>query len=157
MDKGQPRKRNGIPTKPSAKADLGTWQIPPDLDPKAVIEQYLTEATTSHIARKYGISRKAMVKWLRETVPAEWKQAQIVRAFCRKDDADESLEAAADPLSLARARELLRSGQWDLERLDAANYGPKQEITHQVTPIFSVTLLSAPSPDIPALPSPEDE
>lgn len=111
--------------------------IPPDLNPHEVLQKYLSEQTTSQIAKSYGIKRKSLVAWLRTTVPNEWKQVQITRAFIRKDDAESDLEdgmveGTLDPLSLACARELLKAGQWDLERLDSGNYGQKQEVTHKV-------------------------
>ena len=123
-----PRKRKEATTR-SPKADLGSWVIPPELSPDAVLERYMSESTTSQIAAEYGLSRKALVRWLRETRPEQWKQTQVIRALCRKEDADEGLESACDALSLACAREQLKSGQWDLERLDSKNYGQKQEVT----------------------------
>lgn len=138
IDKGIKRTYSHKPRSP--KADLGSWVIPSTLDPREVLDRYLTESTTSGIAAQYGISRKALVKWLRTTLPEAWKQVQIVRALCRKDDGDEGIEGAVDALSLARAREMLKSGQWDLERLDSSNYGDKQELTVKVKPEFMVLL-----------------
>ena len=132
-----PRLRNGRPTMPSNPADLGTGIIPANLDPDEVLRQYLTVPTTSKLANSYGVSRKALVGWLREQRPAEWKQAQILRALCMKEDSETGLAVAPDALSLARARELLRAGQWDLERLDA-DYRPKQEVTTVVQPILNI-------------------
>ena len=120
--------RDGKATTPSHPADLGTWAIPATLDPDQVIERYLTEATTSQIAAQYGVSRKALTKWLREQRPTQWKQAQALRALCTKEDAMDGLQAAADPLSLARARELLRGAQWELQAIDP-DYQPKQHVT----------------------------
>ena len=145
IDKGIKR-RNGLPTQPSPPADLGTWVIPEGLDPEAILDQYLA-TSTAQVAKQYGLSRKALVKWLRQTCPSEWKEAQVIKAECRKDVANEGLEDASltpDPLSLARARELLKSGQWDLERLDSVNYGVKQEVTHKAeTPVLSITILNS--------------
>lgn len=133
-----PRRRQSMPDN---HPDLGTWKIPANLDPHAVIDRYLSEATTSQIALSYNVSRKALVKWLRETVPEEWKQVQVLRALILKDDSVEGLQNAKDALSLARARELLRSGQWDLERLDAATFGPKQEVTHHASgPLIQINV-----------------
>lgn len=122
--------------------ETGHPSIPVGLDPKEVLDRYLTEATTSQIATEYGISRKCLVRWLRDVVPDAWNQVQIIRALCRKDDADEGLAIASDALSLARAREMLKSGQWDLERLDAKNYGQKQEVTHELGESFTAALLA---------------
>lgn len=105
--------------------------IPPDLDPNEVLNRYLSEETTSSIAKSYGISRKSMVAWLRQVVPNEWKRVQQARAFCRKEDGDEGIEGACDALGLARAREMLRSGQWELERIDD-DYRQKQELTVEI-------------------------
>ena len=131
-----PKMRLGRPTKRSHLADIGTWVIPKDLNPDAVIQQSLSEATTSQIARQYGVSRKAMTKWLREQRPKEWKQAQIVRALALKEDSEEGMLSARDALSLARNRELLKAAQFDLTSLDP-DYQPRQEIAltvdHHVT------------------------
>jgi hypothetical protein len=113
---------------PAKRKDTATGTIPPDLDPDAVLDRYLTEATTSQIAASYGVSRKTLVRWLVNERPEAWKKVQVIRALCRKEDADEGIETACDALSLARAREQLRSGQWDLERLDSGNYGQKQQL-----------------------------
>ena len=134
IKRGPKRKYQHKPKSPIA--DLGTWKIPADLDPDEVCAEYLAAASTSSIAARYGLSRKALVAWLREVRPDAWKRVQVLRALIRKEDADESLENASDALSLARARELLRSGQWDLERLDSSNYGQQIqqviEINHHV-------------------------
>lgn len=107
--------------------------IPPTLDPDQVLEQYLNAQTTSHIAKALGIKRKSLVRWLREVRPDKWKQVQIIRALIRKEDADEGAEGARDALSLARARDMLRSAQFDLERLDHASYGQHIQQTIELT------------------------
>ena len=120
--------REGLPTRPAHPADLGTWVIPAGLDPDKVLDQYLTESTTSQIAAQYGLSRKALTKWIREQRPEQWKQAQALRALCTKEDAEDGLRGAADGLSLARARELLKSAQFDLQAIDP-DYQPKHHVT----------------------------
>jgi len=131
--------------------------IPKDLDPRVVLDKYLTEQTTSQIASSFGVTRKALVGWLREQLPNEWKQVQVVRALTRKDDGNDGFETAEDALSLARAREMVKSAQWDLERLDAPTFGFKQEITHLVVPVLvintsnikDITPLSVPVLSVP--------
>lgn len=115
----------------SPKADLGTWVIPEGLSPQTVLQRYLTEETTSHIAAEYGVSRKALTKWLREQCPVEWKQVQIIRALDQKEQGNEALDAE-DALSLACAREKLKSAQWELTALDP-DYQPKQQVTIELT------------------------
>ena len=129
IDEGIPRGRRpmkaGKPTKPSHPADCGTWKIPEGLDPQEVIRQYLTESKTSGIARQYGLSRHALTDWLLQTVPEDWKKAQRIRALVMKDDGQEKIYSARDALSLARAREITRSAQFDLQALDP-DYRPQQ-------------------------------
>ena len=115
----------------SPKADLGSWQIPPDLNPHEVLQRYLTEATTSQIAGQYGLSRKALVKWLRSTVPTEWKEIQLIRAHAnleQGEDGIEDAEASQSAISLACTRERIKAAQWRLQSLDK-DYHPKQELT----------------------------
>jgi hypothetical protein len=116
--------------------------IPADLDPKLVLQQYLDASTTSQIAAQYGIKRKSLTQWLRKTCPEEWKQVQIVKAHCQKEDANEGLAEAPDALSLARARELLRSAQYDLTALDP-DYQPKQHVTVDINVDLGDRLLRA--------------
>ena len=126
-----PRKNSrvarGLTPKPRPE-DRGTWQIPANLNPDEVIAKYLTEATTSQIAASYGLSRRALVKWLRQERPNEWKEAQLIRAHVRLEDGEDGLDGSADALSLARAREQAKAAQWRLQALDN-DYHPKQELT----------------------------
>ena len=130
IKRGPKQQRASVPRRRNEKGLVEG--IPANLDPKEVLELYLTEANTSQIAKRYGVRRKTLVGWLREVAPKEWKRVQTVRAEIRKEDGNENIEVAPDALSLARAREMIRSAQWDLERLDAENYGQKQEITHNI-------------------------
>ena len=106
--------------------------IPADLDPDRVLDLYLSSPRTSQIAAELGIRRSTLTWWMRKVRPEQWKQVQVLRALMKKESADEGLEDAKDALSLARARELLKSGQWDLERLDSGTFGVKVEQTIEI-------------------------
>jgi len=95
-------------------------------DAKAALARYLSDESTKDIAESYGITRQALGQWLLKTAEQEWKDAQVARAIARKEQADEEIEGAADILSLGRAREKLRSAQWDLERVCRRIYGQDQ-------------------------------
>ena len=130
IDRGVKRGQRKPARPPYRRGENGEAQaIPPDLDPKTVLDLYLCADTTSQVARQLGVRRSSLTLWLRERCPEEWKNIQIARALIRKEDADVGLERAPDALSLARAREMLRSGQWDLERLDAPTFGEKHDLT----------------------------
>jgi hypothetical protein len=93
------------------------------VDPKDVIDRVLAEESTKAIAASLGVTRSALNQWLLTHAEQDWKVAQIVRAHKRKDEAEDELDGAQDPLSLARARERLRAAQWDLERVCRRIYG----------------------------------
>ena len=126
VKRGPKAAKTALPRSPLA--DLGSWTIPPDLNPHEVLQRYLTESTTSQIAGQYGLSRKALVKWLRSTVPNEWKEIQLLRSHVNLDDGEDAIGLAGDALSLARAREQVKAAQWRLQALDH-DYHPKQEVT----------------------------
>lgn len=117
--------------------------VPAGLDPTTVLERYLTEATTSQIAASLGTTRAALTRWLREQVPGEWKKVQVLRALARKEDGEIGLEEAQRALDLARAREQVRSSQWDLERMDPETFAQKQEVNMTVDHHVEVELALA--------------
>ena len=88
-----------------------------------VINRVLIEESTKDIAASYGVTRSALNKWLLNSDEEQWKAAQFIRAFKRKEEAEDAMEAAHDALSLARAEKLLRAAQWDLERVCRRIYG----------------------------------
>ena len=139
IDKGvkRPRYKHKPPKYPRL-ADRGTWKIPETLDPDEVLAEYLAAVTTSSIAARYNVSRKALVGWLREKRPEQWKRVQVLRALIRKEDSEEGLEVANDSLSLARARELLKASQFDLERLDPSTWGQSQQVEIKVDHRYQV-------------------
>ena len=140
IDEGVKRGAQHPHKPPIRPVDAKQTEITAGLNPHEVLDKYLTERTTSQIAQSYGVSRKALVRWLREVVPDEWNKVQLVRALIRKEDGDEGIEGACDALSLARAREMLRSGQWDLERLDRKNYGQDTQIAININQIDTLNV-----------------
>lgn len=100
-----------------------------NIDPKPIIARYLAGETTNQIAASLGVTRQGLGWHLRQHAEEDWKDAQVILALERKDIAEERLESAQDALSLARAREQLRSAQWDLERVLKRIFGPSQEVT----------------------------
>ena len=110
-----------------------------NVDPKSVLDRYLSDESTTDIAKSYGVTRQALGQFLLKTAEAEWKDVQVARAIARKESADDDLDkigtkiqgADADErqrltLSLAHARERLKSAQWDLERVCRRIYGQDQ-------------------------------
>jgi len=106
--------------------------IPDDLDPADVLARYLGDERTADIAASLGVTRPALNMWLLDRAEEPWRKAQVALAVSKKEKAEDELGGAADPLTLARAREQLRSAQWELERIFSRIYGQKQEVTHEI-------------------------
>jgi hypothetical protein len=113
----------------SAPLSVGGQLAPlKNLDPKIVLERYLAEESTSDIAQSLGVTRSGLNYWLLRTAEEEWKNAQVIRAIKRKQDAEEEMDTASDAFTLARARERLKAAQWDLERVCRRIYGTDQPV-----------------------------
>lgn len=95
-----------------------------------VIARYLHGEQVADMAVEFSTSDVTLYALLLRDHETEWKDAQTARALARLERENRGLEVAPDPLSLARARELVRSAQWELERLLNRIFGPKQEVTH---------------------------
>lgn len=95
-----------------------------------VLERYLHGEQLADIASDLGVHPKALnYHLLREHVREDWRKAQVAVSLADKQEAESVLRSAPDALSLARAREVLRSAQFDLERLEHRLWGQtKQEI-----------------------------
>jgi hypothetical protein len=93
------------------------------LNPKDILERYLKGETSPQIAESYGVTKQALSLWLITKGEDDWKAAQLVKAIERKDKAEELIDTATTMLDLTRGREMLKSAQWDLERVCRRIYG----------------------------------
>ena len=126
--------------KPSGSENYGNLR---GVDPKEVIERYLDDRLISEIATDYKVSRSALNQYLLRHAEEDWKEAQVARAITRKDAAEEAIDAALDPLALAKARESLKAAQWDLERTCRRIYGEEREHGETITPILNITIANS--------------
>jgi len=93
------------------------------VDPKDILERYLAEESSDKIAASYGVTRAALSLFMLRNAESEWKDAQLTKALARKEKAEELMDKADNALDLTRAREQLRSAQWELERVCRRIYG----------------------------------
>jgi hypothetical protein len=122
--KYEKRAKSTALTKP-ALSNVGALK---GIDPLSVLQRYLSDESTETIAKDYGLTRQALGQFLLRYAEEDWKEAQVARAIARKEKAEDGLESAEDPLQLAKARELLKAAQWDLERVCRRIYGQDQNI-----------------------------
>jgi hypothetical protein len=114
-----------------------------DAAPEVILERYLSDESTASIAADYGVTRQGLGRFLLRHAEEEWKEAQVARAIARKEKAEDDLEAAQDPLALAKARELFKAATWDLERVCRRIYGEDHKTESAVTPILNITIANA--------------
>jgi hypothetical protein len=115
----------------------------------AVLKRYIAGEQVAAMASEYKTSDVTIYALLLRERERDWADIQTARALARLERFQEQLETAADGLSLARCRELVRSAQWELERLLSRLYGQKQEVTHTAVPVLNITLAPQQSGDKP--------
>lgn len=104
--------------------------------PKDILARYLSNETTTQIAKDYGVTPQALGQFLLKHDEQGWKDAQVARAIARKEEAEDAFDRIRDliaeadkegrerlTLSLACARDSLKAAQWDLERVCRRIYG----------------------------------
>lgn len=141
-----PRKYEALPDSPE-QTQLDQAKLPAlrQANPQDILQRYLSDESTKDIAATYGVTRQALGQYLLKVAEDDWKEAQVARAIARKERAEDAIEAASDPLSLARARELLKAAQWDLERVCRRIYGEdKAQLQVNITPVLSITVAQDP-------------
>ena len=106
--------------------------------PEDILERYLKEETSTEIAKTYGVTRAALSYFMLKHAEQEWKNAQVTKALIRKEKAEDLMESADNALDLARAREMLKAAQWDLERVCRRIYG--QDVPQDSSGRLSITL-----------------
>lgn len=133
IDKGQPRQKYPDIPPVSNLAKNPLKDLPAgrrDEIATNVIARYLHGEQVAAMASEFDTSDVTLYALLLRDHEEEWKDAQTARALARLERENQRLEEAPDPLSLARARELVRSAQWELERLLNRIFGQKHEVTH---------------------------
>lgn len=90
------------------------------------------QRTIAEIAAEFGVSDVAIYLKLLREVPEEWKEHQAAKALSEFEAAEQEFRNCGDMLSLARAREAVRSAAWKLERTCRRIYGQQIEVKHEV-------------------------
>lgn len=99
----------------------------------AVLDRYIGGEQVAAMAKEYGTSDVTIYAILLREHEDAWVDIQRARALARLERSIGDLEVAQDALSLARARELVRSAQWELERLLKRLYGQDHNVNVTIT------------------------
>ena len=101
-------------------------------DSNAVLQRINKGASLRQLASELGVSNVGLRAWLLRESGESYHEAVTNALTLRVAEADEELQAADDPVSVARAREIARFARMDLERRRPGLYGQRQQITHEV-------------------------
>jgi hypothetical protein len=146
IDKGQQKPKYPVNPPISNLAKKPLKDLPEALRgeiAQQVLSRYLHGEQVSDMASELETSDVTLYALLLRDHEDQWKDAQIARALARLERENSNLETAPNPLSLARARELVRSAQWELERLLSRIYAQKQEHTIKgPAPVLNVTIVT---------------
>jgi hypothetical protein len=90
---------------------------------RSVVARFLKDERIEDIAKELGCSRWTLNQNLIAHAETEWKDAQCARAVTRLADAEDMLDNAKDSFALAKGREIIRSAQWQLEKVYKRVFG----------------------------------
>jgi hypothetical protein len=94
-----------------------------------IVRRYARGESMIDIAADMGVSKAILYRWLLAGVGDERYHDIVTQCLVRRVmDADESLDCAATPIEVARAREQARFARMDLERRRPKLYGAKPEL-----------------------------
>ena len=91
-----------------------------------ILEKYRAGQQIKDLAPTYGLSHTTVYELLLRTREEEYRAAQSARSLARLETARNDLEKAADPIQINRAEKLIKTYQWDLERLARRLYGQSE-------------------------------
>lgn len=118
-----------------------------------VLDRYIGGEQVAAMASEYGTSDVTIYAIILREHEDAWVDIQRARALARLERAQGDLEVAADALSLARARELVRSAQWELEKLLRRLYGQEVNVNMNITADLGDRLRRARERVIEAIPA----
>jgi hypothetical protein len=98
-------------------------------EPKAALARIKNGEGLRSIGKSLGLSQEGVRKWLLREVGPEYHEMQTDGLLERVVHADKLLEAARDPVDIARAREMARFARMDLERRRPHLYGQRTHVT----------------------------
>lgn len=96
---------------------------------QTVLARALNDEKLEDIAEDLGVSRTSINQALLTHTEDQWKSVQTARALTELQSAENELISAPDILTVSRARERLRSAQWQLERLHRRLFGTDQPVS----------------------------
>ena len=126
---------------------------------QSVLARYLEDEELEDIATDIGVSHTGLYQAIIKYAPDDWVSAQGSRALLTMSKAERELMGARDMLTVARAREVLRSTQWKAERTLRRLYGdaaPKTD-SGRISITLNVGSMARPSENLTIDQSPSED
>lgn len=118
-----PRKLSRMTLRRREQQAIGGVYSLSEVDPQGVVQRYIAGEKMKDMAAQYGVSDIALYAFVLRHCKDDWLAAQSAKAFAMKERGQDGLEDPKNPLNLSADRELVRAGQWDLERVMRKEYG----------------------------------
>jgi hypothetical protein len=122
-----PRKLSRMTLRRREQQAIGGVHSLSEVDPKGVVQRYIAGEKMKTMAEQYGVSDIALYAFVLRHCKDDWLAAQSAKAFAMKERGQDGLENPENPLQLSGDRELVRAGQWDLERVMRKEYGRDEQ------------------------------
>ena len=165
IDYGIKRPKRGSPDRPKpsdlerqARDEAGKFLTiyTPELKQQAIaaaIQALEVGARVEEVADRMQVPRSTMYSWLMgeqaKNARTQFFDAQLMQGIGE-------IRASGAPLDLARARELFSAWFKVAQVRDAANYGPKQELTVNVVPVLNIVTKTPEAIDVTPTPVTDD-
>ena len=91
-----------------------------------ILDKYRAGQEIKTLAPTYGLSHTSAYELLLKTREEDYRAAQAARSLARLETARNDLEKAVDPIQISRAEKLVRTYQWELERVARRLYGQSE-------------------------------
>jgi hypothetical protein len=92
-----------------------------------ILEKYRAGQEIKALAAAYGLSHTSVYELLLRTREEDYRAAQTARSLARLETARSDLEKAIDPIAINRAEKLVKTYQWELEKLARRLYGQSEQ------------------------------
>lgn len=103
--------------------------IPAWFDARAIFAKFEQGKTSDTIATELGVKRHELVKHLKAH-PEDFREMRAALQYIRMEDAHDAMDAAAEAGDYTKVKafeSVLRSAQWELERVYKTVYGEQKQ------------------------------
>ena len=113
--------------------------VPAWFDAKAIFAKFEQGKSSDVIAKELGVRRVDLVKQLKAH-PEDWREMRAALQYIRIEDAYDAMDAAAEVGDYQKVKSyesVIRTAQWELERVNRQIYGEPKEQANTTPVLFN--------------------